>query len=289
MSDKPHFWFAIPVHNRIDFTLACLKSIELQAYRNYSIVVCDDGSSDGTSEILSDKYPEITVLRGDGSLWWTGATNECVESILDKADSDDYIVTLNNDLELATDYLEKMVEILNERPEVILMSASYNICEPEALVEPGQRMDWLRAKEYGLDPGDYNYAGLAEVTHASGRGTAFPMSVFRQVGLFDFEGLPQYAADYDLAHRARRAGYRIYINYDAKLYSHVEATGSAEFGGERSLKGLYGYLTDIKSPACLKYRWRFARKNCPHWLLPSFIMIDTVRVVGSYLFKRRNR
>lgn len=287
MTTSPKFWFAIPVHNRAEYTRRCLKSIRAQTFKNFSIVVCNDGSTDDTSSMLSDEFPEVEQLEGDGSLWWTGATNACVKYILKNAASCDYVVTLNNDLELAQDYLERMAAALQERNDAVLMSASYDIARPDVLVEPGERMDWVRAKAYKLDPKQYGFSGLAEVTHAPGRGTVFPVKAFREIGLYDFEHLPHYAADYDLAHRARRAGYGIYINYDAKLYSHVDSTGSTAFRGGRSLRKLYGYLTDIKSPACLKYRWHFARKNCPPVLLPSFMIVDTIRVLGSFLFKQR--
>ena len=282
---QPRFWFAIPVHNRIELTTRCLESIRSQSFRSFTVVVCNDGSTDDTAKILESRFPEVKVLQGDGNLWWTGATNECVKYMLENADSEDYIVTLNNDLELADDYLARMHEALSGQQDVILTSASYDINNPERLVEPGQRMSWLRAREYALNPEQYDYSGLAAVTHAPGRGTVFPVRVFKQVGLYDFEGLPHYAADYDLSMRSRRAGYRLYINYDAKLYSHVDSTGSKAFRGSLSLSKLYGYLTDIKSPACLKYRWRFSWKNCPPMLFPSFILLDTARVVGSFLFK----
>lgn len=287
MSFEPRFWFAIPVHNRFELTRACLASIRRQEYRNFRVVVCDDGSIDGTAELLAKEFPEVVVLNGDGNLWWTGATNECVRYILDHAEKGDYLITLNNDLELAVNYLGMMAQVLHEKPDAILMSASHDISHPEVLAEPGERMDWLRATTYKLDPAQYDYTGLAEVTHAPGRGTVFPVDVFARIGLFDFEGLPHYAADYDFTHRARRAGYRIYMNYDAKLYSHIDHTGSSAYRGGRSLRKLYGYLTSIKSPACLKYRWRFAWKNCPRLLLPSFVVLDTARVLGSYLFKQR--
>ena len=287
MTSDPKFWFAIPVHNRAGLTRSCLMSICKQSYENYSVVLCDDGSTDGTARLLEKEFPEVNVVKGNGDLWWTGATNECVRYALENAEPSDYLITLNNDLELAEDYLERMASTLKKRPDAILMSASYDIARPDVLVEPGERMDWIRAKAYKIDPKQYDFSGLAEVTHAPGRGTVFPLRVFRQIGLYDFEGLPHYAADYDLAHRARRAGYHIYINYDAKLYSHVDSTGSSAFRGGISLRKLYGYLTDIKSPACLKYRWRFARKNCPPMLLPTYIVLDAARVLGSYLIKRR--
>jgi GT2 family glycosyltransferase len=284
--DCPQFWFAIPVFNRIELTLSCLESIQSQSYKNYVVIICDDGSTDNSTEILTEKYPEVWIVKGDGNLWWTGATNECIRYILDRASADDFVVTLNNDLELADDYLREMVRAIHAKPDSIFMSASFDIANKQTMIEPGRRMNWFIAKDRKLDPKKYNSTGLAEVTHAPGRGTVFPIEVFKKVGLFDFEHFPQYAADYDLTHRATKSGYPIFINYDARLYSHVEETGLTAFRQGKSLSGLIGYLSDIKSPACLRYRWRYALKNCPKLLLPTFILLDAVFIVGSYFRSR---
>ena len=286
MTIQPKFWFAIPVFNRIELTLSCVESLYRQEYKNFEIVICDDGSTDNTSTKLAECYPKVKLLHGDGNLWWTGATNECVRYILEHANSDDFIVTLNNDLEVAGDYLHQMLLAIEKMPGSIFMSASYDIKNRNKLIEPGSKMNWLIAKEIKLNAEKYGYAGLAEVTQAPGRGTVFPVGIFKTLGLFDYNKFPQYAADYDFTHRARRAGYNIYINYDAKLYSHIEETGLTSFRQKKSLFGLLRYLSDIKSPACLRYRWRYALNNCPLLLLPSYILFDALFIVGSY-FKSR--
>ncbi len=286
MISHPHFWFAIPVFNRIALTLSCLDSIRKQSYKDYVIVICDDGSTDNTTAILEEKYPEVRIIQGDGNLWWTGGTNECIRYILDHASPDDFIVTLNNDLELAEDYLQQMLHAVHTKPDSIFMSACYDIKNKGILIEPGRKMNWFIAKDIKINAEKYNARGLAEVTHAPGRGTVFSVEVFRKIGLFDFDKFPHYAADYDLTHRAKRAGYYIFINYDAKLYSHVEETGLTGFRKKKNLSGLLRYLSDIKSPACLRYRWRYAVKNCPPLLLPTFIIFDAIFIVGSY-FKSR--
>ncbi len=286
-TDCPQVWFAIPVFNRIALTVRCLNSIRKQTCSNYRVVVCDDGSSDGTADVLARDFPEVVLLKGDGNLWWTGGTNRCIEYILAHCRKGDFVLTLNNDLELKGNYLSAMVAAAAKHSEAILTSASYDIQDPTHLLHPGARVNWLTSKSRELDAGLFNHSGLAEITHAPGRGTLFPVKVFREIGLFDFEHLPHYGSDYDLTHRARRAGYRIFINYDACLYSHPDMTGSINFGRRKSLRDLYRYLTHIKSPACLRYRWRVAMKNCPRLLLPSFLLLDSLFVIGSYFKKPR--
>jgi len=72
-------WVCIPVHNRIHFTINCLQSLSRQDYRNFTVIVCDDGSTDGTAPAIKEKFPETVVLEGDGNLWWTAAINRCVK------------------------------------------------------------------------------------------------------------------------------------------------------------------------------------------------------------------
>ena len=123
---------------------------------------------------------------------------------------------------------------------------------------------------------------LAEVTHAPGRGTLIPLQAFSDLGLYDEKHLPHYGADYDFTYRARRAGYRILISYRARVFSHIDATGMTIMRREFNYKGFMRYLTDMKSPANLSARWWLAVNNCPRLLLPSFLMLDLLFVVGSY-------
>ena len=82
---KVSVFVVIPVHNRLEFTRACLASLREQSYRDFTIVVVDDGSTDGTYATLAEEFPEVTLLWGDGDLWWTGAMNRALEWALPQA------------------------------------------------------------------------------------------------------------------------------------------------------------------------------------------------------------
>jgi len=74
-------WICIPVFNRKDLTLKCLASLQKQTYINFKIVICDHGSTDGTTEAIHEQYPNVIVINADSSLWWTGAINLCVKYV----------------------------------------------------------------------------------------------------------------------------------------------------------------------------------------------------------------
>jgi GT2 family glycosyltransferase len=61
--------------NRKEKTLECIRKLKTQETTfeaELKIIVVDDGSSDGTAQAISDRYPDVEVLHGDGSLYWNG-------------------------------------------------------------------------------------------------------------------------------------------------------------------------------------------------------------------------
>jgi GT2 family glycosyltransferase len=100
----------IAVHNRIAFTRRCLDSLRLSSIENEVVpIVIDDGSTDETRKIIREEYPEVIILNGDGNLWFGGATQLGIDTILNSGIHYDYIMTLNNDTFLNEGALDSMV------------------------------------------------------------------------------------------------------------------------------------------------------------------------------------
>ncbi len=90
------------VYNRKDSTLKCLSLLYRQTdslsragkYR-FSVYLTDDGSTDGTSEAVSSLFPDVNIIKGDGSLFWNrgmcAAWDEAAKS------SPDFYLWLNDD------------------------------------------------------------------------------------------------------------------------------------------------------------------------------------------------
>lgn len=277
-------WVCIPVFNRVDFTLKCLATLSAQTFQNFTVVICDHGSTDGTTTRIEQMFPEVIVINADSNLWWTGAMNLCVNYVLQQAAEDDCLLTLNNDTELPPDYLAEFIAYINKYPQTILTSVIHDIITRE-MVSVGHRQNWLVAQakaitfEHDHILGDDN---VAAVTHASGRGTLFPITVFRQLGLYDVQHLPHYGADYDFSHKAQRAGFPIYVCKSCRVFSHVAATGMTTIRDKISARSFINYFTSIRSPANLQVRWWYGWNNCPRILFPSYIGLDLLRTIGSY-------
>ena len=63
-------------HNRIEFTRSSLTSlynqIDNQKIFSFTHIIVDDGSTDGTLDMISKEFPEVRVIKGDGNLYWAG-------------------------------------------------------------------------------------------------------------------------------------------------------------------------------------------------------------------------
>lgn len=277
-------WICIPVFNRVDFTIQCIATLTNQSYKNFKIVICDHGSTDGTAERIKNEYSDVILLTGDKSLWWTGAINICVRYVLEHAKENDMLLTLNNDTELPSDYLQQLVNCSQKYHNAIITSVIHDIKNGE-LAGIGTRQSWLVAKELQVNFEKHhvdNDNDVIEVTLASGRGTLFPIAVFNKVGLYDEKHLPHYSADYDLAFKAVRAGFKIYVSRNCRVLSYVEATGLTSVRSDFSIKTFLDYLTSIRSPANLKTRFWYGWNNCPKIIFPTYILIDFIRIVGGY-------
>jgi len=258
-------YIIIPVHNRKHLTRECLLSLRKQTFQNCKVIVVDDGSTDGTSEMIKKGFPKVVLLHGDGNLWWTGATNLGVEYALALADQDDYILTLNNDTVVGSNYIQTFLNSASEYPKSLIGSISVSDKDESRVVDAGVRINWLTAKYTNLTESrrykDILNAGslIQKVDVLPGRGTLIPIEVFRKVGLYDFKRLPHYGADYEFSRRANMKGYNLLINYKAVVISKVKETGLNNRVTSLGWGDLTKSFFSIRSANNLTQRWRFAR------------------------------
>lgn len=283
-NNESSLYIVIPVHNRETFTRECLFSLREQNLQDFLTVVVDDGSKDGTSEMIKMEFPEVILLKGDGNLWWAGATNFGIRYALDYGAR--YIMTLNDDTLVEPNFVRTMLSWSQRNPGALLGALAVDF-DTKRTVYAGEVIRWLTASyRPASDPrraSEIN--GLQEVTHFSGRGLIIPAEVFRQIGLFDAEHFPQTLADYDFTHRARKAGFKVYCNYDARLLMRTMESGSVKLRMEKSWANYWLHLFGIKGAANLKYFTFYALRNCPKKYVPFFLSLGLLRRIFGYLLE----
>ena len=273
-------YIVIPVHNRLDFTKACLHSLSRQSVDGFNVVVVDDGSTDGTFDALKQNFPEVIYIPGNGDLWWSAAMNKGVTYALES--NAIYILSLNNDTVVAADFIQRMFESASKHPQALFGAYTLDI-ETQCPEYGGSRMNWNKDNVQLLDIlAPHQRKGLHEVTHFPGRGLWIPAAVFKSIGLFDAVNFPHTAADYDFTLRAARMGFKIFCNYDARLYSHIYASGDWEIRLNFSLKNYIRHLTDIKGGGNLRVFIKYTMRHCPYESRFRYLVTGILSRLGGY-------
>jgi GT2 family glycosyltransferase len=275
-----NLFLVIPTHNRCAITRECLGCLGRQTDRDFETIVVDDGSTDGTREMIRSEFPGVILLEGDGSLWWSESTNRGVrQALAQKARS---VMTLNDDTLPPPEFIARMKQAAAARPSALIgaMAVSHETGRP---LYWGERVRWPTASFRSLPrPADGHFQGLHEVTHFPGRGLLIPSSTFNAIGLFDAVRFPQYAADYDFTHRARRAGFRVLCNYDAPLLIREKESGGGLLMDHRSWRNYVRHLTGIKGVGNLRIFLHYAHHNCPWYWLPFCLFVGSARRLFGY-------
>ena len=87
----------LPVHNRRETTERFIQCLKMQSYQNYHLVLIDDGSTDGTEEMVRSQIEPLTVIKGRGDWWWAGALQQGYEWLRSEARKPSDVVLIIND------------------------------------------------------------------------------------------------------------------------------------------------------------------------------------------------
>ena len=122
--ERPILAVLMTVHDRRETTLFCLKHLFDNDTEKYCIQVylVDDGCTDGTAEAVVKKYPDVNVIKGDGSLFW----NRGMIRAWQEADKDnpDFFLWLNDDTMLFEHAVEIIMSDYKTLPELSVLSGA---------------------------------------------------------------------------------------------------------------------------------------------------------------------
>jgi GT2 family glycosyltransferase len=119
-------------HNRIETTRKCLYSLFNQDFNQHKfhVFLVDDGSIDGTFDMVKSQFPAVTALHGNGSLFWNGAMRLAWTEAL-KFDFD-YYLWLNDDVQLMPDALKRLLAVTTECQDFDIGAVVGSMQEPSS-------------------------------------------------------------------------------------------------------------------------------------------------------------
>jgi GT2 family glycosyltransferase len=228
MSSDPRVAVVVPVHNDLARTTRFLESFRRVDYRHYSVVVVDDGSTDGTAATLATRYPHVVRLAGNGSLWWAGATNRGVRWALKHGY--DFVLTINNDTQVSPGFLRLLVAAALGHTKSIVGSRIDILGRPGVVWALGSEMVWEKGEIFHLlhrgEAVPSEGPEMLPTQTLTGCGTLVPAACYREVGLYDAVSYPQYHADAEFVLRAARKGWRAFVQARAVVSNDVGNSGA---------------------------------------------------------------
>jgi glycosyltransferase involved in cell wall biosynthesis len=245
----------IPVHNRRETTLQCLHWLQERGdLDRFHVIVVDDGSTDGTNDAVKAQFPGVTLLRGNGTLWWTGAIVLGMRHALATAGAE-VIFWLNDDCRPAAGTLAQLRHKALAGPCIAVAQVN----GPRGVRHGGLLKRW-HGLQFVVCPADRTIP----VAAMNGDCVCVPASIVTLTGLPDAARFPQAWGDTDYGLRCRRMGFPIKVVGSARCTDADPAdpdTGSW-LRGERSVSEIARSFGTPKSYFHPPPWWSF---NLRHW------------------------
>lgn len=214
-------------YNGRRFLEACLLSLERTRYDDFRVIVVDNGSTDGSVEMLTGELPDfVTPVFNPTNLGFSRALNQ----ILVRDDlCGEYVVLLNNDTEVDERWLDALVRVAETDTKIgALQPKLLSLSERDRFEYAGAAGGFLDRLGYALcrgrifysieeDAGQYD--DVCEICWASGAAMLLRHDLLREVGLLD-EDFWMHYEEIDLCWRLRLHGYRIMYVPSSVVYHY---------------------------------------------------------------------
>jgi len=197
-------------NNRVD-TVETLLSLQEIDYGNYTILVVDNGSTDGSPDAITVHFPKVALVQTGSNLGYAGGNNVGLKLFLASIDTE-YALILNNDVVVARDLLARLVQCIQFDDTIGVVTPSiYYRDRPNLFWAAGGMVDLTQMdiRICGVNEEDIGqYTCARDVDFGLGCAMLVRRSVVDQVGLLD-ERFFLYHEEVEWCTRVRRARYRI--------------------------------------------------------------------------------
>ncbi len=214
----------IPNLNGMRYLGACLDSLCAQSTREFSVILIDNGSEDGSADFVRKQYPNVQVCCFEKNLGFCRAVNEGI-----RLAKTDYVILLNNDTVCQKHFVEEMVRAIERTHAFSCAAKIVQMEDPKRMDDAGDlycAFGWAFALGKGKPAA--NYTKERRIFAACAAAAIYRRDVLMQIGLFD-EAQFAYLEDIDVAYRARIAGWDNYFAPKAVVRHAGSATSGSAY------------------------------------------------------------
>lgn len=212
--------FVILNYNSFDYTMACIKSLFKQTYKNFDILIIDNNSIDDSIEKLSKLFSQIKIIKNKKNLGFAGGCNVGIKYAI--KENFDYIFLLNNDTIAHPKMLETLIDCSVKNPQAgIITGKIYYMDEQNKIWYAGGKLnlysfEGIHCQKNRIE-NENQGTKTKVVDFASGCMMMTKREVFDEVGLFD-EFLFANYEDIDLCIRLKKSRFKVLYNEPSILW-----------------------------------------------------------------------
>lgn len=243
--------------NSVEFIGPCLGSIFSQDYRDFEVIVVDNGSKDGTVEFIKKKYDKITLIENKENTGACKARNQGIETA-----KGEWILILDCDIILEKEFLSRLLTFMPQVPsETGIIQPRILKIDKKTIYSTGIFLSPLR-KFYDIGKGKRDSRQFGTVKNIFGACSAAVLynrrmldAIKENTGYFD-ERFFFLVEDVDLSWRAQKKGWKAVYYPEAVCYHNGDSSCT--------FKKIRQYL-------CFRNRYFIIFKNEPPERLSSLL------------------
>jgi len=201
------------------YLATCLPTVFAQDFADFAVILVDNGSTDGSLAYVRAHFPQVRLIENETNLGFAAANNQGI-----RASNSEFVALLNNDTQVATNWLSAMWQAMAADSAVGMCAAKMVLTEQPGVIDSaGIALD-RSGIAWGIAGGQMDGTAAvnrpAEVFGASGGAALYRRALLDEIGLFD-EDFFAYLEDVDLAWRAQWAGWKcLYVPTATVLHLH---------------------------------------------------------------------
>lgn len=238
MSRKPLVSIITVNYNQIQVTTELFESLRNISFRDFEIILVDNGSREDSTNLITENYPEVNFIVSKDNLGFSGGNNLGI-----RASKGEYLFFINNDAEVTEGCIETLLQLFNTIPQLGIVSPQ--ICYDPKMTNNQKIIQYVGAThvhpvtarneilgEKEVDNGQY--VDSKETAYVHGAAMMTTREVIENVGVMPEEFFLYYE-ELDWSEQIRNAGYKVYVEPNALVF-HKE---SMAVGKNSTLKTYY--------------------------------------------------
>jgi GT2 family glycosyltransferase len=208
--------------NRCALLRACLQSLERQEGVRLEVIVVDNGSEDGSAEMVAREFGGFTrLIRNADNRGFCAANNQGIQTARGT-----FVASLNNDAEAEPGWLSALLRAFDAGPDIGMAASKIVTYEDPGRIDKAGHLIYPDGQNRGRgtgEPDDGRYDRSEEVLWPDGCAAMYRKQMLDQIGGFD-EDFFAYGDDAELGLRARISGWRCLYMPDAVVRHHRGST-----------------------------------------------------------------